>query len=377
MLRRLTLGLAGLSLVAIVAACNSSNTNNINGGVGIGPDVPTSTLYAAISNTNGVSIYEAPLATGATASYQIGGSSTTFDGPQYLAFDTGDVGSVLNKSLWVTNYDASSGASSITVIKYLATGNVIPLQQLIYGAMGQPRGIAINPTTGDVAVAVVFPAAQTPALPSQLLIFSTADNGSTAPYATISGPSTGLNVPSGMSYDGNGNVFVANRQGASVESFVVPTPTPTPASTPSPTPTPSPTATPAVTPTPTTAPTPQVTYDVAPLTDITGVLTGLVNPTSVALDSAGNVYVSDAGNASIRVFAKGSTGNVAPTRVISGAATDLTIPLDVRVDSTGMIYVSDAGAQKILIFSATASGNVAPTVTLPVAAGVVGIGLSP
>jgi hypothetical protein len=375
MLRRLTLGLAGLSLVAIVAACNSTNTSNLNNGVGIGPNVPTSTLYAAISNTNGISIYEAPLATGAAASYQIGGASTTFDGPQYLAFDTGDAGTTLNNSLWITNYDASSGASSITVIKYLATGNVIPLQQVEYGAMGQPRGIAINPTTDDVAVAAVFPAAQSPALPSQLQIYQTADNGSTAPYAIISGPSTGLNVPSGMSYDGNGNVFVANRQGASVESFAVPTPTPTPATTPSPTP--SPTATPAVTPSPTAAPTPQVTYDVVPLTDIAGSLTGLVNPTSVAIDSAGNVYVSDAGNASIRVFAKGSTGNIAPTRVISGAATDLTIPLDIRVDSTGMIYVSDAGAQKILIFSATATGNVAPTVTLPVAAGVVGIGLSP
>lgn len=375
MLRRLTLGFAGLALVAVVAACNSSNTSNLNGGLGIGPNFPTSTLYAANSNTNGISIYSAPLATGETPSYQIGGSSTLLDGPQYLTFDTGDSTTAFNKSLWVTNYDPGSGASQVLAFKYLATGAVIPLQSFGYAGMGQPRGIVVIPSTDYIAVAAVYPSAASPELPSQIQFFTEADSGSSVPFAVITGPNTGLNVPSGMVVDASGNLIVANRQGASVETFALPTPAPTPSTSPSPSP--SPTASAGPTATPTAVPTAQVDYDLAPIANISGASTGLTNPAGVAVDASGNVYVADAGNASVREFAKGASGNVAPLRVISGAATLLEVPLDVRVDANGLIYVSDAGAQKIFVFAAGATGNVAPTITLPAQAGIVGIGLSP
>lgn len=371
MLRRLTLGLAGLALVAAIAACSSSDTSNLNGGLGIGPNFPTNTLYAANSNTNGISIYTAPLASGNAPAYQIGGSSTLLDGPQYMTFDTGDSNSTINNSLWVTNYDPGSGASQVLVFKYLATGAVIPLQNFTYTGMGQPRGIAISSSTHYIAVAATYPSAVAPELPSQIQFYTEADSGASTPWAVITGPNTGLNVPSGLLYDGDGNLVVANRQGASIETFLVPTPEPTSSATASPSPSPSPSAS------PTAVPTARIDYDYAPLTDISGSNTGLVNPAGVALDASGNIYVADAGNASIREFAKGATGNVAPLRVISGAATLLQVPLDVRVDATGLIYVSDSGAQKIFVFAAGATGNVAPTITLPAQAGIVGIGLSP
>ncbi len=373
MLRRLTLGFAGLALVAVVAACNSSNTSNLNGGLGIGPNFPTSTLYAANSNTNGISIYSAPLASGEVPSYQIGGSSTLLDGPQYMTFDTTDTGA-LNKSLWVTNYDSGSGTSQVLVFKYLATGAVIPLQNFTYAGMGRPRGIAID-SANAIAVAAVFPPAVSPELPSQIQFFTSGASGAVVPFAVITGPATGLNVPSGLAYDASGNLIVANRQGASVETFAIPTPAPTPSASPSPSA--SPTASAGPTATPTAIPTPQLDYDVAPIANISGASTGLTNPAGVAVDAAGNIYVADAGNASVLEFAKGATGNVAPLRVISGAATMLQQPLDVRVDANGLIYVSDAGAQKVFVFAAGATGNVAPTITLPAQAGIVGIGLSP
>jgi sugar lactone lactonase YvrE len=105
-------------------------------------------------------------------------------------------------------------------------------------------------------------------------------------------------------------------------------------------------------------------------------------PTGIALDMAGNIYVSDAGNppgtgASIRVFAVGSTGDILPIHVISGSNTLLNIPTDVKLDSTGRIYVADSGANKIYIFAAGVFGNVAPAATLNVNGQVIGIGLAP
>jgi sugar lactone lactonase YvrE len=371
MLRRLTLGLVVLGLAAAVAAC-SSDTNPINGGSGTGPNFATNSVYAAIASTNAISIYPAPIGTTLTPSYQIGGSTTTLDGPQYMTFDAAG-------NLWTTNYDAGTGVSSVIVFKVLATGAVYPLQTLTYAGMGQPRGIAID-ANGNVAVAAVYSPAVSPALPSQIQFFTVLDAQGTTPYQVISGPSTGLNVPSGIAYDTNGTLYVANRQGASVEAFAFPTPSPTPAVTPTPSPTPTATPTPGSGPTPTPSPTPSpvpLATNQPPTLDIVGATTGLTNPSGVAVDSTGIIYVSDAGNASIRIFAAGSTGNVAPTRVISGALTLLQVPTDIKVDSTGKIYVADSGAGKIFVFAAGATGNVAPTTTLTSSTGLVGIGLSP
>ena len=149
MLRRLSLGLVGLSLAAAVAACNSNDTNALNGGLGIGPNFPSLTLYAANSTQNAIGIYPPGTASGSGPAYQIGGSNTTLSGPQYLAFDTAD-------DLFSTNYNVSSGVSSVVEIKALATGNVVPIGGFTFANMGQPRGIAIDTTIGAVAIAARF-----------------------------------------------------------------------------------------------------------------------------------------------------------------------------------------------------------------------------
>ncbi|HEY5257608.1 MAG TPA: hypothetical protein VIJ12_04440 [Candidatus Baltobacteraceae bacterium] len=369
MLRRLTLGLVGLSLAAAFAACSSNDSSTLlNNGLGIGPNFTANTVYAAIASTNAISIYPAPITNGASASYQIGGATTTMVGPQYLAFDSAT-------NLWATNYVVGTGSSQVINFKALATGNVFPLQSFTYTAMGQPRGIAVG-ANGNVAVAAVYAAAASPGLPSQIQFFTTFDSGPTLPYRVISGSNTDLNVPSGIAYDSTGTLlYVANRQGASVEAFAFPTPSPVPSNTPSPTPspTPNPSATPTATPTPLNI----AFSNVAPLTLISGSNTGLVSPSGVAVDATGQVYVSDAGNASVRVFASNANGNAVPTRVISGALTLLQIPTDVKVDSSGLVYVADAGVGKIFVFASGATGNVAPTMALNASVGIVGIGLLP
>jgi len=74
--------------------------------------------------------------------------------------------------------------------------------------------------------------------------------------------------------------------------------------------------------------------------------------------------------------------NLTPSRFISGANTKLVNPTDVAVDSTGAIYVVDAGTgpntSMLLVFSPTANGNVAPTTAIALPAGsATGLALSP
>jgi hypothetical protein len=104
---------------------------------------------------------------------------------------------------------------------------------------------------------------------------------------------------------------------------------------------------------------------------VAGPHTGLVNPTDVAADAGGNVYVVNNGASpfSITVYAAGATGDAAPVRTIAGSATGLEFPVYARVDAAGTLYVSNAGRggpfSKVTEYAAAANGNAAPARILP------------
>jgi hypothetical protein len=377
--RTLTAGLIVLSAL-LVACSNVSSTSGLN----IGPNFSKGTLYVANSTQNGVSIYAPNEGSGKGPIYQIGGGSTDLNGPQYVAFDK-------QNNIWVTNYNPSTQSAEILEFEALATGNVIPFGLISGSTAGvvRPLGIAINATTGQVIVANVNPSSGA-SFSSQLLLFDTAAavSHATAPGSIIAGPNTQMNIPSGVALSGT-TAYVTNLQGASVEAFAIPTPTPTPTPpTPSPSPTPSPTATPtAPTPTPSPTPTPE---NLSPTLVLAGNLTGITKPSGIALDSSGNVYVSDEGSASVKpsilVFPTGLSGsvNVAPSCKIGGTNTNLFAPTDVAVDSSGNIFVADttaSGAGVVYVFSGISptcgTANVAPSKTFTSTGVPVGLGVLP
>lgn len=381
MLRRLAISFAGIAATAVVVAgCASGGTT---GAISIGPTFAPQSLYASNATQNAVSIYSTS-ASGSGPAYQIGGSNTTLAGPQYLTFDS--LG-----NLFVTQWQSSSHSGGILEFKALATGNVLPYNGFNYGRI-QPRGIQDYQTTfpgatkkTDVlAVSVVDPG-QPLQFASQLQLFTSTLG---APYETIAGPLTGLNVPSGIAVDSASNIYVANLQGSSVEVFSLPSPSPTPSPTATPTATPSPSPTPTgATPSPSPSPSPTATpVNIAPVQTISGAASGIGQPTGVALDASGKIYVSDQASTicgiacpAILIFPAGSNGAVTPT-YIAGSATKLYAPTDVKVDSSGKIYVADstsAGAGVIYVFAAGSTGNTAPTTTLTSPGSVIGIALSP
>lgn len=102
---------------------------------------------------------------------------------------------------------------------------------------------------------------------------------------------------------------------------------------------------------------------------IGGSNTGLVAPSTVALDGSLNIYVFDLQKTTLSEFAAGAHGNVAPIRTISGSNTGLSggngFSFGLAVSKTsGEIFVSNPGSNAILGFAPNATGNVAPIQTI-------------
>jgi hypothetical protein len=371
---------------AVVACSDLGQTSGVN----IGPNFPSKTLYATNSNQNAISIYTSAAKNGGGPTYNIGGSSTGLDGPQYIAFDR-------VSNLWVTNYNPSTQRALLIEFAALATGNVVPLQSTTLS--GRPRGIAFTPkgptprpsSSASPLPRVMVIAANIPTdvYPNQILLFP---SGGTTPYQSIAGPKTALKLPGGVTIDRQGHIYVANIAGATVEQFSLPTPSPTPKPTATPTSTPTPTATPSGSPSPSPTPSPTPTpINVYPRFAITA-KNGVQTPFSVAVDPSGNIYIVDQGLSKAKC---GPTSGPAifvfppynkkipftkPIRTIRGCHTELNAPTDIRVNKDGVIYVADStksGAGIILVYDTTVSGNQAPTSSYTSPGAVTGIGLVP
>lgn len=153
--------------------------------------------------------------------------------------------------------------------------------------------------------------------------YATGATGDASPVLALGGASTGLNQPTGVVADVNGNVFVANAGGNSITRYA-----------------------------------PEVSGNVAPVATIGGARTRLNKPQDVALDGNGDVWVANAAGA-VTEYAAGARGNVAPIARIAGSLTKLSRPRGLVFDPSGDLRVTNANGT-VTTYSASANGNVAP-----------------
>jgi sugar lactone lactonase YvrE len=100
------------------------------------------------------------------------------------------------------------------------------------------------------------------------------------------------------------------------------------------------------------------------------IVAGLDDPSGLAADHDGNLYVVNSGNQSITVYGPNADGETPPIRTISGEKTKLNSPVGIAIDTAGKIYVtndggiSPDGADSITIYARGSSGNIAPVTTI-------------
>jgi hypothetical protein len=289
----------------------------------------------------------------------------------------------------VTVTAAASGAANAVASLTLTpavTGNVAPLHSLVTAqlgsAAGSNRGIAFD-ASGNMYISYDNAGLGTDFVDVYAPPFV---SGTPSPTRSIGGLNTELVSPWGITVDGSGVLYVANRDEYG------------------------------------SSPTPNITEyasgangNVAPIRTIGGANTGINQPMAVAISPVnGDVGVVNYSASSCMpdnktlVFPTGTNGNVAPTRdivtgcsalfsiaydqngviyegnnnsnavnvygptatsetqaqYITGSNTQITAPYGVAVDASGYLYVISSSGSSILVFAPGAIGNVAPIETI-------------
>ena len=282
----------------------------------------SSALYVASSNTNSVVVYPIGSTGNATPSVIIAGANTGLAGPFGIARDA-------SGALYVTNNN-----NSVTVYTAGASGNVAPVATIAGASTGLagPSGAAID-ASGRLYVANQGN--------TSITVYAAGASGNVSPVTTIAGPNTNLSRPIDLTFDASGNLYVVN---LGVYGTI--------------------TGNSSVTVYP-----PGANGNATPLATIMGGNTGMLNSLGVALDAAGNIYVSNYGNTndnasnsqtSITVFAMGASGNIAPINTIAGLGT-LSEPTGLVFDSAGNLYVTNFFGNFIAVYS---PGATTPSATI-------------
>ena len=232
---------------------------------------------------------------------------------------------------------ANSSTDTVTIYAIGSDGVVAPISSIggPNTGLAGPNGVALD-SSGTIYVANVGRGAPPR---GSITIYPADADGDVAPTATIAGANTGLDNPQGVALDSSGNIYVANAIGGASRFGSV-------------------TAYPAGS-----------DGNVAPTTTVGGPNTGLAQPSGIALDGSGNIFVANTGggpshHGSITAYRAGATGDVTPIATLSGANTGLRDPEGIAIDSSGNVLVANFNGNSVTIYAAGGNGNVSPALVI-------------
>jgi len=305
-------------------------------GIAVDPD---GNIYVTNSESNSIGVFQ-PGANGNVA------PSLTIESPSGVE-DSNAVAIDASGKIYVANGGGEiegreAPANTVTIYPAGSYANVKPIATLGGGSTGDDDSVGIS-MPGAIAVDAngrIFVANETAGynLQGNITVYPAGSDGDVRPIATIggtrTGDNTGLNDPVGLGFDSAGNLYVLNSSGGPDKSGSL------------------------------TVYPPAANGNVAPKATIANGVkdkqTKFQSPAGMALDVAGNIYVTNDGSAnggtdsdSITIYAAGKFGDVAPIKIISGPHTGLNLPHGIGIDSDGKIYVANDGSDNKGIDSVT------------------------
>lgn len=301
--------------LAVLAAtgCNNSSTGSVP------PPPPSSSgaMFITDFTNNSVLVFGQNANCGSCNQARlVQGASTLINHPIGIAVDNSG-----------TMYVASSGNANVLEFPANGKGNIAPTFR-INGVFNTPSGVAVDAARNVYVTDTNL---------NNVQIFAP---GSSVPTATIAGNLTQLNVPDFIALDGANDIWVANQNGNSVIEFPPLTSNPN--------------------------------GNIAPMQVISGANTLITSPQGIAFDSHGRLWVvinTGIGNSDAVLLFQGTlNGNIAPANAICGPATGVNNPTGVAVNSQGTVFVTNSffgSPGYITDFASNNIGNLNCTGPLP------------
>ncbi|MBV9102144.1 MAG: NHL repeat-containing protein [Candidatus Eremiobacteraeota bacterium] len=317
---------------AILASCNGTSSTPNNNGGNVPPPSRNSRVYVTDASGNLASNPNSPDRIDVfTISSLFGGGSGVAPVQEIMSGSfSSAVGVAVDSSANI--YIVDNSTASIQVFHNNASGTAVsPYRTITSTAMGKPAGIALD-SANNIYVTVPSGGSGSGAI----VEFSASQSGSVTPIKEITGASTGLNQPFGITVHNNGNIFVTNNASNTVEVFLS-----------------------------------GANGNSTPARVISGTASGLNSPWGIVVDPSGNIYVANFGSLSspgttITVYGPGASPT--PIRTITGSNAGIIGPVGLALDASQNLYVAMVGPPgstsqatgEIAIFPPNANGNVAP-----------------